>query len=370
MEDFGLHYHNAKTVSIETKQAILKDRLDKNNQSYASIQGSLNSIIIAEARQRVVSNGKDVPSDDVEDVSDDDSSTASTVIDASELHVKNEMEAVDVNPTKEDMERFLTLVSEGKVHKDTLEKVHGLNEKLEETKKSTDELQIKYSKLDSEVKEIKRALHNISQYIKLENLLFHNFYLPPNYKQMSSLQFSYFMAQQINYHIPQLDFPVTLNHISTAHPLKTKRKNSNVIIVRFSNRNMRDEIFSKKHFISKRGCAITEHLTEENLNIFKKAKSVFGYKNVSTINCYVHVNVNGVRRFVKSIEHVNELLESIHADNKSVHNNNFSHDTNHTYTNSSNRAGQPRAPYSQRGRGQIFRGHNTRRHYSVRNRQY
>ena len=351
MEEFGIKYHNRITASVEAEQARLKERLDKNDQSCASIQDSLNAIITAEARHNA--------SIDKVIVSDDDDEA---FIDATDIN------AVENNPTEEDKTRFLTLVSEGKVQNDILKEVHGLNKRLEETKKINDDLLINLNKLDNILKEIKKDIINIKQYLKIENLLFHNFYLPPNYKQMSSLQFSYFMAQQINYLIPQLDCPLTMDHISTAHPLKTKRKNSNVIVVRFSNRFMRDEIFSKKHFISKR-YAVTEHLTEENLNIFKKAKSVFGYNNVSTVNCNVFVNVNGVRRFVKSIEHVNELLESIHADDQSVHNT-FTNNTNpknNRYTD----AGRPAASHSQRGHGRSNRGGYVRRgHYSVRNRQY
>ena len=334
MEEFGLRC-SAAASSIEAKQSKLKEDLARNDESYASIKSSLNSIVAAAV------NSKASKEDQAQDSDSDDNSSTCTVIDRRDVHQEI---------TKEDekyitMQKFLSLVSEGKIHDDVMNEIYLLNGKLEVTKKEADDLHAKFSVLQSDLNEIKREINSIKQYIKIENLLFHNFYLPPGYKHMSSLQFSYFMAQQINYLIPQLDYPVSWEHISTAHPLKTKRKKSNVIVVRFCNRNIRDEIFAKRHFISKKGCGITEHLTENNLEVFKKAKSIFGFNNVSTMNCNVFVNVNGVQRIVRSIEHVNELFESstINADP--------------SYTPS-------------RRRGSYGGGNNMRRGYSVRNRHY
>ena len=346
MEEFGLRHSASATASLQAKQAELKDSLSRNDESYASIKSSLTSIITAAANSKVL--------DERCDSSSDDNSSICTVIDREDIpeHSNEKDECIT-------MKKFLLLVSQGKIHEDVLNKIHVLNVELEETKKVSDDLRAQFSVLGNELKEIKRNINNIKQYLKLENLLFHNFYLPPGYKHMSSLEFSYFMAQQINHLIPQLDYPVSWEHISTAHPLKTKRKTSNVIVVRFCNRNIRDEIFAKRHFISKKGCGITEHLTEINLEVFKKAKSLFGFDNVSTLNCNVFVMINGVRKFVRSSEHVIELFESINAVDRNIL----------TYTTSSTSQHQP--PGKHRGYGKSHRGGYAKRgHYSVRNRQY
>ena len=333
MEEFGLKYHHINT--IEAEQGRLKGDIVKNQQSYNDIKGAMDSImkVAVERREDVIP-----PVEVVE--SDISSSTANTTIDVADLK--------DVEETamrKELMSKFLSSVAEGQVNEDTLKEIQSLNDKLEQNKKITDELLVNFNTLNCALKDLKNGLNNIKQYLKIENLLFHNFFLPPGYKNMSSLQFSHFMSQQINYLLPQLDYPLSWEHISTAHPLRTKRKNSNVIVVRFCNRFMRDEIFAKRHFISKKGCAITEHLTEDNLNVLKKAKSIFGFNNVSTTNCNVFVNVNGVQRFVKSTEHVNELFESIHVTDQTVS------DINKAIHSSSTRALRSGPSYAQRGKG-------------------
>ena len=377
MEAFGLKYHNA-AANIETQQAKLKQDIYRNEQSYHSIKGSLDSIIMAAASAPVRND------DNVSEASS--ASTSSTVIENAPVNNNSNESEVPVDPAKDDyiMKRFLSAVAKGQVHEKALQEVFDLNNKLETTKRTTDDLLVKFNSLSNDLKEIKREINKIKQYIKIENLLFHNFYLPPGYKNWSSLQFSYFMAQQINYLIPQLDYPLTWEHISTAHPLKTKRKGSNVIVVRFCNRNMRNEIYEKRHFITKRGCAITEHLTEENLNVLKKAKSLFGFNNVCSVNCNVVVAVKGDHKYVKSIEEVNELFETIHAvdqnDNvkikssQHVHciSNNNVHIPDNNFRNSRNVNSIPPTFYGrQRGNGKSHRGGYAKRgHYSVRNRQY
>ena len=362
MEEFGLNCHGTTAV-LEAEQIKLKKVAAKNVQTYHSIQGSLKSIIYAEAKanQQVPNEDAVDTIDDIADIDDDSSSTSSEVTVIANEDVLDKEELVDYEDEKSEeidekiMQTFLSLVSQGKVHKDILKTIHDLNDKLEEAKKVSDDVQQKLIALDTALKDIKREIANIKQYLKIDNLLLHNFQLPDGYIHMSSLQFSLFIAQQINFLLPELAVPLSWVHISTAHPLKTKRKGANVIVVRFSNRNMRDEIFAKKNFITKWGCAITEHLTEDNLDILKKARSLFGFNNVCTENCNIFVNVNGVPKYVKSLEHVNELFESIHAvDPRDVNNN--THRQHRAYNN---------VPFGRKS----FKG-NSRRGYSVRNRHY
>ena len=150
--------------------------------------------------------------------------------------------------------------------------------------------------LDTALKELKNELNNLKQYIKLDNLLFHNLRLPYNYKYMSSLQFSYFIADVINRLITQLATPVTWQNISDVHPLRTKLNKSSVIIVRFCNRNIRHEIYSKRALLKRSGISITEHLTDSNLAVLKKAQELFGFRSVNTENCQVVVDVQGKKK--------------------------------------------------------------------------
>ena len=58
------------------------------------------------------------------------------------------------------------------------------------------------------------------------------------------------VANQINNLIPNLPIRVSVHHISTAHPLPTKSKKSNVVVVRFANRYIKDMIYKYRHLVS------------------------------------------------------------------------------------------------------------------------
>ena len=171
MEEFGLKYHHINT--IEAEQGRLKGDIVKNQQSYNDIKGAMDSImkVAVERREDVIP-----PVEVVE--SDISSSTANTTIDVADLK--------DVEETamrKELMSKFLSSVAEGQVNEDTLKEIQSLNDKLEQNKKITDELLVNFNTLNCALKDLKNDLNNIKQYLKIENLLFHNFFLPPGYKK-------------------------------------------------------------------------------------------------------------------------------------------------------------------------------------------
>ena len=378
MEDFGMRCHTSATDTavLEAEQVKIKEALAKNDLSYLSIQGSLNSILQAHAEATQQSSNIEVAELLLKH---DESSSTSTVIAAQQVEMHEETSVDSVDPVL--MQRFLSSVSKGEIHDDTIKEVYKLNEQLEEVKKESDDLKTKLVILDNALNEIKKDIANIKQYLKRDNLLFHKCKLPNGYKNMSSLQFCVYMVKQINFLLPHLDYPLRLEHISTAHPLKTKRKGGNVIVVRFCNRFMRDQIFAQKDFISNKTCAITEHLTEENLNLYKKVKSLFGFDNTYTEKCSVFVNVNGVSKFVRSYEHAIELFDSVnvvvdqkdysqhtlkqHARHRININNNITSFSN-SYTRAINSTPYPH----RRNDGGYWHGAPRRRRYSVRNRKY
>ena len=150
------------------------------------------------------------------------------------------------------MKKLMGLISQGEVviSSEILNEMKELNIKMNAISKVSGELQERWAALDSKLVEHERELNDIKQYIKSDNLLLHKFFIPSG--NLSSLQFCYQIAQQINYFLPQLSYPISWEHISDAHILRTKLKKSNVIIVRFCNRNMQHKIFLfKKTFSTK-----------------------------------------------------------------------------------------------------------------------
>ena len=114
------------------------------------------------------------------------------------------------------------------------------------------------------------------QYTKIENLLIHGLTGVPNYK---GYLFSTWVADMINMLIPNLDFAISPEHISISHPLRNNDEMTKVVIVRFVNRDVRNEIFYKKKWITNSNVYITEHLTKRNLDLLKKTKALVGPKN-------------------------------------------------------------------------------------------
>ena len=136
------------------------------------------------------------------------------------------------------------------------------------------------SKCKEDLDKLRKDHDDLKQYIKFDNLLFHTWPFPRSY--LSSLEFSQYMADSINRFLPNLSVPVKCEHISDAHPLKTF-SNSKVIIVRFSNRNIRHQVYAQRRFLPRR-MAITEHLSPANRLIVNRAKELFGKANVTTEN--------------------------------------------------------------------------------------
>ena len=313
--------HINSTASIEAEQSRLKADLIKNEKSRCAIKEQLDILIDA----AILANNDKAENESTD--SSIDSSTATTVIQG-DVSLES-IQAIDVsddeeylsddNSNRQDddarLKRFIELACKGKISDTVLGELQVLNAKLEDNNKVSNDLQNRWSELETTIKSLRKELSIMIQYIKIENLLFHNFDLPYGYRNMTSLEFSIYMAEQINHYLPQLACPLSWEHISTAHRLKTKNKSSNVIIVRFCNRNMKDEILSKKHLLKKRNAFITEHLTEDNLKIYKKAKELFGYKSVHTVNCKVIVNINGHDKLVSSCDDVNELFKAENAVN-------------------------------------------------------
>ena len=157
-------------------------------------------------------------------------------------------------------------------------------------------------------------------------------------------------------------------------------------------------IYDNRCYLTRRGLAITEHLTESNLNILKKAKELFGFHNAHADRCNIMVDVNGKSNKVNTIIDVYELFETI-TINDSLDSSNTTSPSNqaigHTLNDNRNITAYKSSTYASatrnfsnnntmnthinsrysvpnrnryRGRGRGHRGE--RSGYSVRNRSY
>ena len=168
-------------------------------------------------------------------------------------------------------------------------------------------LQQRWFEIDAIINKIKLDIISIKQYQKIDNLLLHSFPLPN--VQLSSLEFSQYVAIQLNELIPQLPIPVKWEYISTAHPLPTKACLSNVVVVRFSNRNIKDMIYSLKDVALQNGVLITEHLIDFNKSICDEGKKLFPLNcTVRTESCKIYIDIDGISNRVRSVDDVKKLF--------------------------------------------------------------
>ena len=296
---------------IRAEQDKLLQEIKKNDAHCKQVEGSLKSIVsaVVNARQSTsTANSKPLTS----------------------VEVINNTKEVDEDAGVNNM---LKLISEGEVNisDEVMKHLQDLTARIDVINEVAHSLQDRWSALESVTKMLEKQLNDTNQYLKYDNLALHKFPLPS--RHLSSLEFSHYIADLINKIVPNLPLTVSWQHISDAHPLRTKSKKSNVIIVRFCNRNVRHAIYDQRDNLPK-GMGITEHLTENNLNILKEAKKLFGHRNAWTEKGTTVINFNDETRKAYSTDDVNRLheLQKVHLKNTT----NPNSPKGHSHTNFNN----------------------------------
>ena len=110
--------------------------------------------------------------------------------------------------------------------------------------------------------------HQISeQYQKKNNIIIRGYrYNLPN---MNNLDFIQATANELNNLFPSLNGQVLPIHIDDAHPLANKK----TVIVKFSNRWVKNEIMRCKGDLQNSCLYVTEHLTPHTLKLIDSAKN-------------------------------------------------------------------------------------------------
>ena len=294
--------------SVIAEQRKLRQDIQENNKQRCELKNYVGNLIAA----AVISNGEN---DSLVSKSTNSSSSATlkTIksVESMQDILDDSFNHDPKNPcTTED---FVAMSTEGNINftDELIKELYAANSRIDAINELGSKLQKRWSELDStindiknEVNNIKNDVNNIKQYFKIDNLLLHKFRLP--YKKLSSLEFCSYVAEQLNILLPYLPIPVSIHHISTAHPLPTKSRKSNVVVVRFCNRYVKEMIYECRHHVCY-GVSITEHLTDHTIAVVKKAEALFGRHNVHTESCKVFVNCDGKFNLIKSIEEAHKL---------------------------------------------------------------
>ena len=132
----------------------------------------------------------------------------------------------------------------------------------------------------------------------LNDALIHGF------KRLPDLQgpaFIFSICGEINRRFPSLPFPILPIHIDDAHPLRTRRKTrKKVVIIRFSNRWVKDILMSCAEDLEGTGLLLTEHLSGFTLRLRSETAKIVGADNTETRKSKVYAKRNGVLTVIRN----------------------------------------------------------------------
>lgn len=118
-----------------------------------------------------------------------------------------------VGDTSEDhtelFREFIAKANEGKLDLNDvfMQQLYEINARIDELNAVVSDLQEQWCKVDDTLKLLINEIENLKQYTFKESLLLHNFPLPP--PNLTSLQYSMYVADKLNSFLPQLPVPVT-----------------------------------------------------------------------------------------------------------------------------------------------------------------
>ena len=137
-------------------------------------------------------------------------------------------------------------------------------------------------------------------------------------------RFDTWIYQTLNNLLPNLESTLTLRDIDTSHVLY---EGSDIVLVRFSNRRARNDVFFNKRDLKGNGdrITITEHLTNYRFTLLNKAIDIVGKRNAWSKKCQIYVKIRNVIYNVWSVDEVRSLYGSERRDYSRPR----SHDLNH-----------------------------------------
>ena len=146
---------------------------------------------------------------------------------------------------------------------------------------------------------------------RLNNLLLHKMLDVPLDKK--GYDFTKWVTTELNKLFPAsvLGFSILESHIETSHPLYKNGHYNGVVIVRFTSRDVRNQIFFTKKNLKLIGSrvVVTEHLTPATIALLDYAAQALGSSNTWTSQTKVFVKVDGFKgkRVVKCKEDIDYI---------------------------------------------------------------
>ena len=124
-------------------------------------------------------------------------------------------------------------------------------------------------------------------------------------------EFITYIVDKLNTLFPGMD--ITERDIDDAHIYQTKNfnrlSNSQLVIIRFVSRLVRNRFFANKRLLKDKSVAITEHLTAQNLRLLKAAQAKVGVKKAWTHYGKVLMEYKGKVRAVNSLGELQKITQ-------------------------------------------------------------
>ena len=312
-EDSHVPFGDAKQVVSELKRDV-----DLNRQDCNTLKDVIKCMIEAAVSSKSINKCNKPNSIHTSNITFKSATSITLSNEDGEVNALSQPEAAVHNIPGLDAFLDMTVNGELELSDEFLRELYNVNSRVDTVNKACNELQVRWCEVDQKCHELDKSLkalkkeviadlNRVKQYQMIDNVLFHKFTLPT--VQMTSLEFSQYVAEQINILIPQLPVPVQWEHISTAHPLPTKARKSNVVVVRFCNRNIKDMVYKHRNIAYHKGVLITEHLTDFNKSICVKARKLFPSNCiVRTESCKIFIDIDGISHRVASLDDVDKLF--------------------------------------------------------------
>ena len=170
-------------------------------------------------------------------------------------------------------------------------------------------LEERWCKLDTSVTELSDKINNIEQYGRLYNLILKKVARVP--VKLKGHAFTDYVVKLLNHIFGHTLYrAVVPSDIDKCHPLYKTANNTYSIIVRFTNRDVRDDIYCKKNNLRKWGCeiVISENLTKKNQSLLSYAKrELIGSTVWSEQGKILTLNCKGKKTVLKSENDVDKL---------------------------------------------------------------
>ena len=154
----------------------------------------------------------------------------------------------------------------------------------------------------------KEKIDEIDQYMRRNSLLWDGLRVSLN---LYGIDFIIRVIEEINKLFPNLKQPVQLHHIDDAHPLKTSN-GSILIIVKFSCRWMKNEIYKVRSSLKGTDVSVFEQLTTNTQNLLDNVRAVVGKDTkVYTNNCVINFKFNNRKYFVKNYKDLQFIASKV-----------------------------------------------------------